>query len=329
MAKLPKIYELLRLRPIDKQREVGIEVEMEGHDLYRGEDRFWNVVGDGSLRGEGAEYVLSAPCLRNRVEARLNTLSAQLAKNNSTLEPSDRCGVHIHLNCQQNTFNEVINHIILYYIVEDLLLTYCGESREGNFYCLRTRDAGFLIENLIGCIRDSDIEQIANAEGVRYSSLNTTSLGKFGSLEFRSLRTPQHLSEIALWTELLLKVKDRALHYKEPRVMVEELSFKGPEVFAQEIFGERLLTVLKLTCPDIPSVLYEGVRRVQDAAYTIPIKNQTTKYDLEERGGGYRPRRRNRIAAPGWGAPNVGREQLDVLNAALGIEEPDEADGPC
>ena len=80
------------------EREVGIEIEMEGRNL---QPQFpqgckWTIVGEGSLRGEAVEYVLKSPEMRKNVKTRLTELQELL--HDSTLRPTERASVHIHIS---------------------------------------------------------------------------------------------------------------------------------------------------------------------------------------------------------------------------------------
>ena len=148
----------------------------------------------------------------------------------SKLMPSDRCGVHVHINMQQMTKKQVLNFAILYYILEDVLINYCGNDREGNLFCLRAKDAEFIIKML------QVFAQRINSAGhfgrliypeYKYSALNFSALPKFGSLEFRSLKTPANVTKIEEWIKILLCVKDASLTFDNPPDICEVFSSKG------------------------------------------------------------------------------------------------------
>jgi hypothetical protein len=247
---------------IYEEREVGIEIEMEGRDLIE-QCPGWLVVRDGSLRGESQEYVLKAPVVRKDVTKLLSRLHKAFQYAESKPAPSDRCGVHVHINCQALTITQVYNFAILYLIFEDLLVKYCGESREGNLFCLRARDAEGLLVSLVHAAGNGELTSLQN-DKYRYASLNFSSLCKYGTLEFRALQTPADVTEIKAWVELLLAIKDTALKYDSPVRIVEELSFLGVDAFIESTFGK--LADLLPADGRYKSV-YDGVRRVQDVAY--------------------------------------------------------------
>ncbi|KKK75014.1 hypothetical protein LCGC14_2877970, partial [marine sediment metagenome] len=90
-----------------KQLQAGIEIELEGTNLKYPISRFWNGKSDGSLRGDSMEYILRSPVHRDKTKSRLLSLKTELEEYHSTLNPSDRCGVHIHIKCQDAIYYQV------------------------------------------------------------------------------------------------------------------------------------------------------------------------------------------------------------------------------
>lgn len=245
--------------------EVGIEVEMEGQGLadYRAPD--WRFHNDGSLRGDSAEFVLHGPCQRNRVGVLLRQLRDGLK--DAKLDPSDRCGVHVHLNMQQLTVKQVYSISILYLVMEELLVHWCGDSREGNLFCLRAVDAEAIIEGLYKVGQSLNENLAFEAVGgnmYRYASINFGALSKFGSLEFRAMQTPKQLGRIETWVKLLLCIKDMGQRYADPKDIVESASAMGYTPFVRQVFGD--MTEL-LECRGMDKMIEDGLRRVQDCAY--------------------------------------------------------------
>lgn len=266
---------VLKMFPLRKVAgEVGIEVEIEGNRLPGEVGRYWRVTGDGSLRGNGREYVLSRPINRSNVQEALETLHDTFRANDSKLSPSDRCGVHVHINCQPMEFDQTMAFITLYLALEDLLVAYCGEDREGNLFCLRAKDAEALLAALISCVRAQHFQPV-QSDAYRYASINLTALSKYGSLEFRSMRTPEDVREIATWVELLLRVKDSALSFKNATAVIESMSMSGAERFLAEVMGPQAELI---EAPGQDALLMNGIRRVQDLAYVKPMENLISQY---------------------------------------------------
>jgi hypothetical protein len=245
------------------ENEVGIEIEMEGIDLTRFRSQYWSAKTEYSLRGdnEQIEYV-SKPFARKDVKNRINRFYSLLKNNGAIFEPSPRCGVHVHINCQQLTVQQVFVFICLYLVLEDLLIKWCG--REGNLFCLRSQDAeGFLIA-LIDCKRNNSLNRVMH-DVYRYSSINVRALKRFGTLEFRGLPTELTWERIPIWVEILLTIKDRSLQYEEPKNIVEDFSGRGGAGFIRDILGEKLYQIV--STPNENRMVLDGIRRIQDVAY--------------------------------------------------------------
>lgn len=267
-------------------RDIGIEVETEGRGLADGHGNplfvvpGWSAERDGSLRGESMEWVLSAPIPRKNVNKLLKSLSGALKENGVVLAETDRCGVHVHVNIQDFTYEQAMNFIILYLIVEKLLVRYCGDDREGNLFCLRACDADMMIYQLRECRKRGSLKSMAN-DNFRYASINLAAVAKYGSLEFRALKTPKNVMDIEQWVNLLLRVRDAALVYETCQQVVEGFSKNGELPFLQALFGD-LYDVIYYEGCEVD--LRDGVRRVQEVAYTkeqpkkAPIYNKNHEW---------------------------------------------------
>jgi len=259
------ILDMLHGTVVAKEGEIGIEVEVEGHNICPIDSNTWIYTMDASLRGNSMEYLLRLPIPRNRVNEALRELKAHLRE--STTIPCDRTGVHIHINCQALDFTQLMNFITLYLVFEGLLVKYCGKEREGNLFCLRADDAEYVLIILQQIVKDISFSPI-NQGNLRYSSINLAALRKFGSLEFRSLQTPKDLLDIETWINMLLIIKDRALEFEQPTSIIEAVSAQGLIPFATQILGpyEELLG-----CQDMEDIILKGIRQVQPFAYNFDL----------------------------------------------------------
>lgn len=241
-----------------------LRLRWRGSNLNIGGTDNWTLHDDGSLRPnpERMEYVLARPIPRKEVSTILNELQIALARNSAKLNPSDRCGVHIHVNCQDLTPMQVISFISTYLILEEPMVKWCGEEREGNLFALRAKDAEWIISALIRSIQDGNFNSF-NSE-MRYSSVNVAAILKFGSLEFRALNTPKDFSVINTWVDMLMRIKDYSMTYKQPRDIVEAVSAGGFSRFPKQVLGDMAELIM---CKGAAVMVSEGVRRVQEIAY--------------------------------------------------------------
>lgn len=262
-----KIVDIYQLQPVDPRRKVGIEIEVEGARLIGNPIPYWRAVNDGSLRGESQEYIFKNPQPYHRVPVLLNILKDKMEKNKSIIIPSERCGLHVHINVQQMTEQQVLNYATLYLLFEDLMVNYCGEDREGNFFCLRVRDAEYLLQGMISAQRLCSLFNLQH-DNFRYASINLSAIQKYGSVEFRALRTPKDFLKAIPWVEMLLLLYKNSLQFSHPRKIVEQFSQLGPKEFLNKTLEQhsKLFNNKRLE-----QTLFEGIRRIQDIAYVVGV----------------------------------------------------------
>lgn len=289
------IRELLRLAP--QEGEVGIEIEVEGENIHPPMNKYWRGEHDGSLRGNCLEYVLRHPVSRDEVNDTLCTLQRLWTENNTVIKESNRAGVHVHINVQEESLNTLGAFICLYYSFESLLMKFCGKEREGNLFCLRVKDAENVIDTLLSILRQKYLRGL-RTDKIRYASLNLKAIAQYGSLEFRGMRSTSDLSLIELWAKLLLCIKDAAKRYGKPAEIPYQLSSMGAEGLIRDVFGE--YADLFLGMHDYEQLIFEDTRRVQQVSFSpewqkyedYAIKRIAERGDEEE---GYRLRPKNLI----------------------------------
>lgn len=248
-------------------RDVGVEIEIEGRRLPIPE-RYWRVDRDGSLRGEEAlEYVLARPSSIDDVEKALAHLREAFNHANSRIDETVRAGVHIHINCQQLTLKELYNFFVLYLALENVLIKYCGEYREGNLFCLRCQDAEFLLYELVAAAKDRGFMRHFHSDDLRYASMNVKALGDYGSLEFRAMRSTKDFDAILDWAKILLNLRQVAVKFDNPVQIIQEVSRIGCMAFLDKCLGPHAKFFKGV--PEVDNLLYEGVQLAQCVAYCV------------------------------------------------------------
>jgi len=238
---MTKLHELLQQKVTNGS--FGIEIETEGKNLCPIVLPQWKIEDDGSLRGafpnERAEYVLKKPLdLQKAIDAVVKLRQTQ-DDNNATLDFSFRTSVHVHVNVQQLTFNQYLNMIYTYLLLEEPLVRYCGKERIGNRFCLRLQDAEGLIDYLFMLFRQgqSSMRHI-HGDAVRYASLNIAATSKYGSLEFRSLKGNMDVDYITTWLQALDHLRSFAQEYKNPQEIHDLFVKSEPTQFAETVLGD-------------------------------------------------------------------------------------------
>lgn len=245
--------------------EVGIEIEMEGKnfpDMYLLVDAtngLWCGHHDGSLRGASLEIVLAKPVPRDKVLKALTKAADTFKEAGTKLKPSVRTGVHVHINVRDMTEEQVFKFMFCWFLFESVLVRYCGEDRVGNLFCLRGTEAETYMEYLEKSVQDGDLNVLYTDE-LRYSAMNPKALCEYGSLEFRCLKTPEDILDVAEWASILLAVKDFSLTIDDPVEMLDMISREGGDAIAKECFGD---LVHALPAEDWTMEMFEGLRLIQ------------------------------------------------------------------
>lgn len=269
------------LKAVKQNGQIGIEIECEGSKLWNKPIQYWTCHEDGSLRnstggenGQPLEYVLQKPLDRPDVSKALSYLCSKLKAHGSVVdELSPRTSVHVHINCQQLTMKQIVQFVCLYLIFEDALVRWSGPDRIGNLFCLRAKDAEYFTDILEEAVRTENYNQLFD-ENFRYMSCNMTSLGKFGSLEFRSLRGTVDQEIIEKWVDILLELQKIALSYGSPAELADDIRRQGVFQFYRSLKNSVLPPLVgQFSCrEEFEMSLKQGYKLMRDVAYSVKWK---------------------------------------------------------
>lgn len=245
---------------------LGVEIEVEGKNLPPpGFHLLWRADIDGSLKAaESLEYVMPMPRDLAGVKESLDVLGQAYKKYGTKVDNSIRAGVHVHLNVQQMLVKDFFTFLTCYYILEDALTTYCGPTREGNLFCLRSSDAEYILFELMKVAKEKNFKYL-NTDNLRYATLNMLSLFKYGSVEFRAMRGTGKLDDIYDWCQIILALRDGAKQFKDPVDAIASMSGDGELLFLQRILGEQAKHFKNI--PKIDQMIRQGARRAQMLAF--------------------------------------------------------------
>lgn len=251
----------------------GIEVEVEGKNLINIPLKvadYWGVHDDHSLRklkptDQAVEFVCRRPFPMREVREAVTVLFDYLNQPNVTVYNSYRTSVHVHLNFSTETYRTIYNFMTLALILDELFVSQCGPHRIGNNFCLRAKDALGQIKILTDSIQSGNGFFQLGGQNERYSSINFTSLTKFGSIEFRSLECTTHEGRLMHWVGTLDYLKQHSKTYTNPIEIIRSFSSHGPKEFLKLALGpysHKYISVLGME-----EMLLDGVRLAQDLAY--------------------------------------------------------------
>jgi len=217
--------------------DFGIEVEVEGRNLVVINNEVWKTERDGSLRGEAQEYILTKPLPRNKIRKALDLLSHRLR--NAELNFSSRTSVHVHMNMTDCSYNQILNTVYTYLLLEEPLVTYCGKARRGNRFCLRLQDAEGIMDILTFLFKGKieDILRIPH-DNIRYASINLESLQKYGSLEFRAMKGTLDPETLDTWVEAIHRIKEFSKNVESPIDIYNLYLQKTSKQFIDTVLGD-------------------------------------------------------------------------------------------
>ena len=213
----------------------GIEVEFEGPNMKSVMSGAWNTSRDGSLRGDSAEFILNTPLDKTQAIEAFSQLITDMGEAEATFIPSLRTSIHVHVNMLPLTKEQIVSFIYLSFLVEESLVHYSGNSRTGNRFCLRLRDAEERVDVFLKFISKAGWGVISTDQN-KYSAINIAPVTKYGSVEFRSLRATTDISILTNWLTALGYIYEIAL--STTPLDLFKVAKDNPEQFLDVVFKD-------------------------------------------------------------------------------------------
>lgn len=190
--------------PMTTAQLFGIEMEIENVPRRYSSAEVvidgWHAVHDGSLRNNGVEFV-TRPVTIARANELLGALYA--VKRASGMRSSIRTSMHVHVDMRNDTFTTLFGVLAAYCIVEPLLMTMCGRTREESIFCVPYYRSPVPLQQ----IRKVLYEQTEMWERIsKYSALNLGCLRTYGTIEFRQAPLWRRREEASAWLSVVEQV---------------------------------------------------------------------------------------------------------------------------
>jgi hypothetical protein len=235
---------------IDSETLLGVEVEVEGAvKLPTPSDAdfaYWAVHEDNSLRDNGREFVFNEPLFGADVTQACRYLCTQAKELKYKI--SERTGLHVHMDVRSMDLDKFRSLLVIYALMEKMLYTWVGDGRERNIHCLPWYIADLDLDNAAEIFRGQDNPEraqliIKNLH--RYAGLNLASLAKFGTIEYRHLKTTFDFERIVTWINMILSIKRAASIWEgTPEQLLKEARILGSYGFTHRVFGTSLTSKL-------------------------------------------------------------------------------------
>lgn len=267
----------------------GLEIEVEGSNLPNAlPPAYWRVEKDSSLKtAEAWEYVTPKPFDLKTIRKALDVLDSAYQLHLSNVHDSVRAGVHVHLNVQKWTIKQLMTYATSYYLLEDILLRFCGENREGNLFCLRTRDAEYVLFKLLDVLKTRNLKPL-NTDIIRYASLNYLSLFKYGTVEFRGMRGTRDLNLIYKWVSIVDELRRAVDEFTDPLDVISSMSGDGELSLIKRLLPSFYEELIAIYGPDFDKSIRDNARRVQMIAFGIDWNTiGRPKVNIFEEGNGF------------------------------------------
>lgn len=258
------IHEIFGSRKAEGQ--VGVEIEVEGINLP-GRASGWNAVPDGSLRNGGMEYVTNGAVTLEKLKSLLDNLDKQFKDVGSVIADAHRGSVHVHVNVQDKTPEQVFTTLFLWLLVEALWMDRCGPTRNGNLFCMSSGGSGEIIpyaKQFLARHRDGAWYNLWHRG--KYSALNTDCLATFGSMEFRTFPSSTKQEKVLEWAGWCHRMVELGCRLDPDKLYVvwQEL-LNNPRVFFSQIFGEKEMR--ELGDYDLANYAEQGAEAASDMLF--------------------------------------------------------------
>jgi hypothetical protein len=239
------------------RRPVSLTPELEEH---------WAAKPDGSLRGVGIEFVARQPFkndenLRKKIEG-----LCEYIKRNNVVENSPRTSFHVHCNVKEMTPLQVYNCIVGYWLLEPMLMEYCGPDRRGSLFCLQLQHAESVVQDLQDSTHDGF--NVFHNDAHKYGAINLAAITRYGSLEFRGMRGSTDPDVLFSWSFMLQKLMETlSTQFKDPGEVMEAYRSMEARDFVDSIMASGDVKDFVMSFTDIEGSLLINSPALAEFAY--------------------------------------------------------------
>jgi hypothetical protein len=213
-----------------EDRDFGVEIELEGVRITTN-IRGWAEHKEGSLRGEGVEYVTKGAVSEKALRSSMEQLQKTLTGGDRVVYKSQRTSTHIHLNMTRQSLWDVYGYIIAFTAVEPLLIHLAAAERDGNLFCMPSYDTGDMGREFARVLTNDPIRGLSNFRQ-KYAALNVLPIAQFGTVECRVFPSSIDPDEVCQWAGWLKNIRthvegvDNFLQFvNQVRTMPEQLAW--------------------------------------------------------------------------------------------------------
>lgn len=254
--------------------DVGIEVEVESFNAFKNYALDgWEMKMEGSLRNHGAEFVTMGPIPLKEVKPQLDVLfEAFKLEKQKLILPNLRTSTHMHINVTDLTLTQYYNMMTYYWLVEGVIMPYCGPDRQDNLHCYQLSNAEALVDFVKNELKHPDsLFAWFDTDKIRYAGQNINCTKKFGSIEYRGMRGTTEVDVLNNWATSLVNMRDNTKDlFKTPAHVVDMFYRSNYIDFLECVFGKDMTKVFIQHCgPVWQECLDNNAALVSEYAYII------------------------------------------------------------
>ncbi len=262
------------------EERIGLEFECEtSNPIKSWHSHYWIYKEDNSLRN-GLEWITTGPITNDQITAAVEEwFLYQNNIKNKIVHNSPRTSIHVHRSIMNYTLLEIYTFLTAYYLIEPLLVRYCGKQREGNLFCLRMMDADYSVNALVQGIQKKYYFDYVKSDDFKYAALNLQAITKYGSLEFRMKGGDyKNKQEIIDWITMLdFFVKAVKVSFGTPRDVATTFKALTKKEFLYhclpEAFANRLVTLF----PDYRTIMEDAFHYIYHLVLAHPTWQEEPK----------------------------------------------------
>lgn len=221
-------------RLVKQKGDVGIEIEVETKSLLDKPSPLpWRNKGDGSLRGNGYEFITLNPLSVKDKDKEIDSICDFISKINP-VHDSPRTSVHVHCNIQDLTVVQTWTFLTAYYLLENLLFKFCSPDREGNTFCPRLSEVDSAVDGFINDVKYAIPFTTFRADKYKYMGGSPYCITRFGSFELRGLEGGKYnAKQIKNWTDIILHLKEASKKYASPALLLDRYFYIGGAILPE------------------------------------------------------------------------------------------------
>ena len=188
---------------VNPELVIGYELETENCTASAsgytkiGDKTNFGVTVDNSLRGSAYEFI-SRPMKSKHALSALGEFLKQTGFNPANY--TDRCSVHVHVNCTNLELEQVSAISLLYTVFEEILFEFVGHDRDSNIYCVPWNQCRMHFDLVQNFLADSNS---VLRRWNKYTALNLLPLHTQGTIEFRQMHGTADMEKLTTWTNII------------------------------------------------------------------------------------------------------------------------------